>query len=170
VLVTGASSGLGRGLAINAAKQGARKVILVARSKKGLETTSQLIDEMLSTINGDHDASSSSSESGKQSKNKSKTKKCEVLMVPCDVTLYKEVSQLAERCKSGKGDIGMINLLINCAGRLYIYIYIYLYVCVCVLHGLFSRPPPLLPNHSYPPYRFMSFIPTHSTHTHDPFL
>jgi NAD(P)-dependent dehydrogenase (short-subunit alcohol dehydrogenase family) len=148
VLVTGASSGLGRGLAINAAKQGARKVILVARSKKGLETTSQLIDEMLSTINGDQNdasssSSSSSSSSGKQSKNKSKTKKCEVLMVPCDVTLYKEVSQLAERCKSGKGDIGMINLLINCAGRLYIYIYISICVCVCVTWPIFSPPPPL---------------------------
>mmetsp|Transcript_22196 Transcript_22196/g.28982 ORF Transcript_22196/g.28982 Transcript_22196/m.28982 type:complete len:456 (-) Transcript_22196:176-1543(-) len=87
VLVTGASSGLGRGLAISAAKMGAKKVILVARSTAGLSTTSTLISELSTN--------------------------CEVESISCDVTNPTQVDDLAKTCFNNKNSV---NLLINCAG------------------------------------------------------
>lgn len=100
MLVTGASSGLGRGLAISAAQLGASKVILLARNMNGLQTTAKLVQE------------STSSNSGSTNN----TSKCETVCVSCDVTSNEQIEKLASRC-DGLGDIGYVNLLINCAGR-----------------------------------------------------
>ena len=43
VVVTGASSGIGRAIAIAAAEQGAVKIFLVARSREGLDVTAAAI-------------------------------------------------------------------------------------------------------------------------------
>jgi NADP-dependent 3-hydroxy acid dehydrogenase YdfG len=87
VLVTGASSGLGRAFAIEAAQMGATKVILVARGLEGLQTTMSQINVAGS--------------------------RAEVVVLKCDIT---DPEQVLLMCKSLLEEHGCPDLLVNNAG------------------------------------------------------
>jgi len=89
VLVTGASSGLGKAFALECTRRGCQKVILVARTKSRLE---EVAAECVS-----------------QKANKNFT----AVPVPCDLTCTAEVRKMAEQVTK---DHGALDLLVNNAG------------------------------------------------------
>lgn len=87
VLVTGASSGLGKAIAIEAAKRGAKKVILVARSAGKLQETA---------------AECAACDSG-----------CEAHVETCDLTDKEDMKRLAKKVTD---EHGALDVLVNNAG------------------------------------------------------
>lgn len=89
VLVTGASSGLGKCLSIEAAKRGAKKMILVARSEGKLHETAE------------------------ECKKVNKTPGFEAVVMTCDLNDIQDIKRLAAKVTA---EHGAVDLLVNNAG------------------------------------------------------
>lgn len=86
VLVTGASSGIGRQVSLDFSRQGARHIILVARSLSKLEDLQKIIDTKFTV---------------------------ETIVYPCDVSKKAEVEQMGKKILD---TCGHVDILVNNAG------------------------------------------------------
>jgi short-subunit dehydrogenase len=86
VLVTGASSGIGRQVSLDFSRQGARHIILVARSLSKLEDLQKIIDTKFTV---------------------------ETIVYPCDVSKKAEVEQMVKKILD---TCGHVDILVNNAG------------------------------------------------------